>query len=178
VAYLFLVGLIVRSVTEIPNIQTFEVAKERHTQWKSGQLVREWAAQFPQLFDELDLNHAVSVCGKGKLFGEWLAAILLHQTTGYCSLAIKYETPSHERKRRTLERLFDREVCHYLTRRPNRALAPDLLMYNADFSDCFFCEVKGPSDQSRLEQMQRFTEVTAKTGKSIKLIQFVWRMNR
>jgi len=33
-------------VTEIPNIRTFEVAEERLTQWKSGQLVREWAAQF------------------------------------------------------------------------------------------------------------------------------------
>ena len=166
-----------RCVTEISNIRTFEVSEERLTQWKSGQLVREWAAQFPQLFDERDLSHAVSVCGKGKLFWEWLAAILLHQTTGYFSLVTKYETTSHKRKRRVLERLFDQDVCYYLTRRPSRALAPDLLMYAADYSDCFFCEVKGPSDQSRLEQMERFTEVAAKTGKSIEMIQFRWRSN-
>src|SRR5213075_2165952 len=72
-----------RCMTEISKIQTFEVSEKRLTQWKSGQLVRDWAAQFPKLFDELDVSHAVSVCGKGKLFWEWLATILLHQATGY-----------------------------------------------------------------------------------------------
>ncbi len=172
------VGPPMRPETETPHLQTFEVAQERLTQWKSGQLVREWAAQFPYLFDDLDLRHAVNVCGKGKLFWEWLAAILLHQTTGYYALVTKYETPSHQRKRSVLERLFDAAVCQYFTRRPHRALAPDLLMYAADYSDCFFCEVKGPSDQSRLEQRERFTEVAAKTGKSVEMIQFRWKGNR
>ena len=165
-------------MTEISKIQTFEVSEKRLTQWKSGQLVRDWAAQFPKLFDELDVSHAVSVCGKGKLFWEWLAAVLLHQTTGYFSLVTKYETTSHKRKRRVLERLFDQDLCYYLTRRPSRALAPDLLMYAAVHSDCFFCEVKGPGDQSQLEEMRRFTEVAVKTGKSIEMIQFRWRSNR
>jgi hypothetical protein len=49
---------------------------------------------------------------------------------------------------------------------------------SASPSGVLACEVKGPSDQSRLEQMQRFTEVTAKTGKSIEMIQFLWRSNR
>jgi hypothetical protein len=159
-------------MTELRQLGAFDVPRERLIEWKSGKLVQEWHLRFPQLFDANDCDHASHVCHSGKLFWEWLGAILLHHTTGYLSLVTKYESPSHARKRQVLARLFVSEVCEYLTRRRGQALAPDLLMYAPDHSDCFFCEVKGPTDRIRIEQTDRFKELEGRTGKPISVIQF------
>jgi len=44
------------------------------------------------------------------------------------------------------------------------------LVYKPDFSDWFFCEVKGGKDRLREEQKNRFEILSALSGKPIYLI--------
>src|SRR6184192_446888 len=51
--------------------------------FKSGELAPVWMKQYPQLFTRRDIE--LIQPGKSFLFFEWLAAILLFQSTGYIS---------------------------------------------------------------------------------------------
>jgi hypothetical protein len=48
-------------------------------------------------------------------------------------------------------------------------------MYAQDLSDWFFCEVKGPSDRLRSEQIQRFQVLADLTAKPVRLLEFTDR---
>jgi hypothetical protein len=48
--------------------------------------------------------------------------------------------------------------------------APDLLAYKPDFSDWFFCEIKGGLDRLREEQLKHFETLSALSGKPVYLI--------
>ena len=48
--------------------------------------------------------------------------------------------------------------------------APDLLVYKPDFSDWFFCEVKGGKDRLREEQESRFEILSALSKKPVYMI--------
>ena len=50
--------------------------------------------------------------------------------------------------------------------------APDLLMYAPDYSDWFFCEVKGPTDRLRSEQREYFEAIAELCGKKIGVLRF------
>lgn len=67
----------------LADIGVFDVPKARQVEWRTGQLVKEWAAKYPQLFDEQDSKMALVRCGQGRHFFEWLSAIILHHATGY-----------------------------------------------------------------------------------------------
>jgi hypothetical protein len=45
-------------------------------------------------------------------------------------------------------------------------------MYAEDLSDWFFCEVKGPSDRLRDEQVRKFARLAEMTSKPVRLIEF------
>ena len=49
---------------------------------------------------------------------------------------------------------------------------PDLLVYHPDLSDWFFCEVKGPRDSLRPEQIELFREMEHTTGKDVYVVNF------
>ena len=51
---------------------------------------------------------------------------------------------------------------------------PDLLMYAPDMSDWFFCEVKGPGDRLRSQQMSKFEALTTASGKPVRLLHLKW----
>jgi VRR-NUC domain-containing protein len=53
-------------------------------------------------------------------------------------------------------------------RSKSRAQAPDLFMYARDLSDWFFCEVKGPRDHLRKEQIRKFELLADMTAKPVR----------
>jgi hypothetical protein len=159
----------VRAITEIG---TVEIQRSQQELWRSGRLAPEWAHRFPELFDEDDLRLAQAQGHLGYHFCEWLAAIVLHHATGHLALVSKYEFRNHPRKQEVVQRLLAPELRAAISDRTEHgwAQAPDLLMYAPDFSDWFFCEVKGPRDRLRPEQRAKFEVLAAVSGKPIRFL--------
>lgn len=89
---------------------------------------------------------------------------------GWYSLVEKYEYKRHKRKQAVLRRLIPREQRRIIGRQG--AQCPDLLVYKPDFSDFFFCEVKGRRDRIRRVQMRFFENLKAETGRPVKMVEF------
>lgn len=158
-------------MTSITTIATIRIEPAQRARWRSGDLALEWRQRFPHLFDDDDLRLAKSQ--PKNHFCEWLGAIVLHQTTGYLSLVEKYEFATHPRKKEIVAQLLPLAVRDALRDRSHgRAQAPDLLMYAPDYSDWFFCEVKGPSDRLRDEQIRKFSRLADLTSKPVRLLEF------
>jgi hypothetical protein len=161
----------------IVEIGPAKIERSQKDRWVSGSLAAEWAQRFPQLFDEDDLALAEGPQGRrGYHFIEWMAAIVMHQRTGYLSLVSKYEFARHRRKQAVVEQLLSPAVRTALRDRAEhgRAQPPDLLMYAADLSDWFFCEVKGPGDRLGPEQVKKFRALAEMTGRPVRLIRLRW----
>jgi hypothetical protein len=168
-------------VQGIIEIATVEVERTQQERWLSGRLASEWKRRFPELFDEDDLRLAQGPQGpKGYHFVEWLAAIVLHHTTGYLSLVSKYEFRNHPAKQRIVAQLLAPEVRAALRDRVEHGSAqpPDLLMYAPDLSDWFFCEVKGPGDALRPQQVRKFDALATMTGRPVRLLRLRWASRR
>lgn len=142
--------------------------------WKGGELHPEWASQFPSLFDSDDLRLAKAQGIGGYHFIEWLGAAVLHRATDFHALVGKYEFPAkHQKKRDVIESLPIPEAVREIVRdRAKGAQCPDLLMYHPDLSDWFFCEIKGPGDQLRPNQLLVFERLAAASGKPVLLLRF------
>jgi len=155
----------------ITKIATVNVVRSQRARWQSGSLAQEWRTRFQNLFDDDDLRIATSQ--PSIHFYEWLGAIVLHHTTGYLSLVEKYEFATHPRKQQIVAQLLPGSVRDALRdRSQGRAQAPDLLMYAEDLSDWFFCEVKGPRDRLRGEQVRKFGLLAEMTSRPVPLIEF------
>jgi hypothetical protein len=155
----------------ITKIATIQIEPAQRARWQSGHLALEWRQRFPDLFDDDDLRLANSQ--PGVHFYEWLSAIVLHHATGYLSLVEKYEFATHPRKQDIVSQLLPPPVREALRDRGHgRAQAPDLLMYAAGLSDSFFCEVKGPGDRLRDEQIRKFDLLADMTAKPVRLLEF------
>jgi hypothetical protein len=155
----------------ITKIATANVVRSQRERWQSGHLAQEWRTRFPNLFDDDDLRLANSQ--PAIHFYEWLGAVVLHHTTGYLSLVEKYEFATHPRKQQIVAQLLPSPVRDALRdRNQGHAQAPDLLMYAEDLSDWFFCEVKGPRDRLRDEQVRKFGLLADMTSKPVRLIEF------
>lgn len=169
------------AVEGIVEIGTVEIERVQQARWLSGSLAPEWKQRFPELFDEDDLRLAQGPQGpKGYHFVEWLAAIVLHHTTGYLSLVSKYEFRAHPAKQRIVAQLLAPEIRGALRDRVEHgsAQAPDLLMYAPDLSDWFFCEVKGPGDVLRPQQVRKFDALATMTGRPVRLLRLRWAPRR
>jgi hypothetical protein len=150
------------------------------SQWErftSGQLWQDWAKSFPDIFDEMDVQIARNQAPPPMRyhFFEWLAAVVLYQTTGYLSLVEQYEFPSHQRKRTILQRVVPPDLLEFITDHSipyGHVQCPDLLVYSPDFSDWFFCEVKGPRDTLSQPQRQFFHALAERSGKQIAILRF------
>ncbi len=169
-------GRLDRDVEPITDIGSVEIHRSQRVLWKSGSLAAEWARRFPELFDEEDRRLAGTQGPLGYHFYEWLAAIVLHHATGYLSLVSKYEFAKHRRKQEIIKQLLPADILPILRDRTEhgRAQPPDLLMYAPDFSDWFFCEVKGPGDRLRPEQLTKFEALAKLGGKPVRLLQLKW----
>lgn len=161
----------------IVDIGSIEILRSQRDLWRgSGDLAGEWARRFPELFDEDDVRLVKSQGRYSWHFVEWLAAILLYHTTGYLSLVSKYEFANHRRKQEIVEKVLPAGVLLILRDRTEHghAQGPDLLVYARDFSDWFFCEVKGPRDRLQPEQERRFEALATASRKPVRLLQFRW----
>ena len=127
---------------------TFLFDPGRRANFADGSLVDEWHEAYPDMFDKDDYRLARSQ--PGNHFFEWLAAVLLRESTGYCSLVEKYESASHVAKVDTFRKTVDSAVFDFAM--AHRTGLPDLFVYQPGTSNWFFCEVKGGPD--RLSQGQ------------------------
>jgi hypothetical protein len=157
---------------QFPIIDILQFDQNQRMQFQSGELPRKWYKEYPSIFDEDDLRLAFS--RPTYHFFEWLGAICLYQRSGYLSLIEQYQFKNHKHKQAILSRLnFPglKKAMEYQLR-INKTQAPDLLVYKPDYSDWFFCEVKGRDDPLSQQQRNHFTVLSEISGKPIYLIIF------
>jgi hypothetical protein len=142
--------------------------EEQRDRFKRGELGRHWAERYPRLFDEDDRRLYESQCVQGYHFFEWLAAVLLYESTGYLSLVEKYGSANHRRKLALWEKIVPAAVrdidCDNGW--------PDLLVFAPDHEDWFFCETKGDDALSE-GQLKCFRAIRDTSGRKVRLIRFV-----
>ena len=144
----------------------FPFRASQRVRFRSGELIEEWAARYPQLFDARDLE--ITRKQPNYHFFEWLAAVLIYEATGFLSLIEKYETPSHVRKAQIFSTTVPHDVYDYVMK--NRAGVPDLFVYSPDQSQWYFCEVKGAADKLREHQSERIAELSRISGGKVCLL--------
>ena len=156
------------------DIGTFVFNRSQQTRFKSGELWKEWACQYPNIFDDRDLDLARTQGPGGVHFYEWLAAVVLFNTTGYLSLVEKYESPSHPRKYELFSSMIGKELLDLVLNNEmfGGTQCPDLFVYSPSFSDWFFCEVKGQGDRLSPTQKVYFEELAKIAGKPIRVVKF------
>lgn len=160
-------------LTMIKEIGPFLFHTQQRERFKSGHLLREWAKQYPEIFEKRDVEIAQNQ--ESYHFYEWLAAILLFHSTGYRSLVEKYEFEGHPEKREVLRKLVSPDLLKLITDHEDsfgRVQCPDLLVYAPDLSDWFFCEVKGSTDSVSEEQEQFFKALAQASGKPVYVLEF------
>jgi hypothetical protein len=80
---------------------------------------------------------------------EWLAAIRIHQETGYGCL-LSYIEPKGSPQVLKMQQVLPENVSSVvLNWGQYGSLPPDLLFYKPDLTDWFFCEVKAPGISAR-----------------------------
>ncbi len=154
---------------------TFFADRAHQKLFRSGVLIRAWSRAYPMLFTAHDVRLAHDQ--RNNHYFEWLGAILLYHTYGFLSL-LKYEFPlASRRKAAKVAALLGRDVLDWLHARQAKRVVqcPDLLVFSADGSDIYFCEVKGPTDTLRPQQEAFFHELVQRTRKPVKLVRFSWR---
>jgi hypothetical protein len=147
----------------------FPCSRALRESFRQGTLAVAWAARYPHLFDDRDVN-LVKNQPNGHFY-EWLAAILLFEATGYCSLVEKYDSPSHIRKVAIFSRFVSSTVRTYVREEIDGG-APDLFVYDPEGNDWFFCEVKGPSDRVRPSQTACWRRLSELTEREVRLLRF------
>ena len=159
---------------ELITIGTFEVYSAQRERYVSGELWQDWYSKYPFLFDNDDYRLAENQAHLGYHFYEWLAAILVYHSTGYLSLVEKYQCNNHNLKRQVLKQFNSPILNQAISFQDNHKVinCPDLLVYAPDFSDWFFCEVKGGQDKIRETQKHDFRVLYELTRKPIRFIQF------
>jgi hypothetical protein len=155
----------------------FGYRSQQRDRFVSGELWKQWAKGYPDIFDEEDVRIAKSQAGPKmrQHFHEWLAAVLIFHTYGYLSLIEQYEFKKHKRKQAVAKPLLGDEVFKFVTDHKERfdgVQCPDLLSYSPDYSDWFFCEVKGPGDDFQASQLRFFEELAQISGKRIRVMCF------
>ena len=72
------------------NTLRFSYHPKRQEEFRSGGLGRVWMTRYPALFDDED-RRLYGTQGDTYHFFEWLAAVLIYESTGYQSLIEKYD---------------------------------------------------------------------------------------
>ena len=160
----------------LQELGTFHFDQNQRIQFRSGELSREWKRKYPNSFDEDDLRLALSQ-PKNHFF-EWLGAVVINQKYGFLSLVEQYQFKKHKHKQEILGQLNFPGLQKGMEyqRRINRVQAPDLLVYAPDYSDWFFCEVKGGFDYLRQTQKDHFLALSQLSGKPIYQVNFKTRI--
>ncbi len=155
---------------------TIKTSREQFGRFKSGELWNEWANKYPELFDSDDIRVANTQANMGYHFHEWLAALLIYESIGYLSLIESYEFKIQTRKQEILKKIVPENVLSTIQSitKEGKVQCPDLFCFSPDYSDWFFCEVKGPKDKMREIQEQKFQSLVDISGKSIQVVSFTY----
>jgi hypothetical protein len=160
-------------MTTLKIIGDFEVNPKQRARFIAGELWKEWREKYPDLFDSDDERIAASQACHGFHFYEWLAAILIYHSTGYLALIEQYQFKIHKRKQTVLEKINSSPLNKLIAdQRLPSVKFPDLLVYSPDFTDWFFCEVKGGADTLSDVQEQAFQKLAEDWNKPVCLIKF------
>jgi hypothetical protein len=153
----------------------FDYSEDQRTLFKTGMLWKTWIQKYPEIFDIDDERLANKQAKYNYHFFEWLAAILMYNSTGYLSLVEKYQFNNHKLKQQIIKRLLPQSMLDLMTKNNSREKSqfPDLLLYKPDFSDWFFCEAKGPHDRIRTNQKNLFQYIEMISQKEICIINFI-----
>jgi len=89
---------------KINRIATIQYAESQRDRLRSSELVNIWARQYPKIFDKDDIR--ITKEQPNYHFFEWLAAIIIYNSTGYLSLVEKYDFQNHKKKQRILRKLM------------------------------------------------------------------------
>ena len=162
------------SALMLQELGIYPFSVDQRERFCQGELWRLWAEQYPMLFDADDQQLALGQASMGYHFYEWLAAILLHETSGFHALVGKYQFSKHSRKQEIARTILPEEVQAILhdTATHGRTQGPDLLMFAPDYSAFFFCEVKGPHDTVKPAQRRLFEALAGATGRDIGVLKF------
>lgn len=143
-----------------------EFSLEDRERFRSGELARAWAGQFPQLFDDADLRLALNQ--PRYHFYEWLVAVWLYENGGYISLVEKYQFKCHTEAYRRFSELTSPQIVGLFA--SGGPQAPDLLAYPADRpAEWFFVEVKSPTDRVSVTQAELFQRIEALSAKPVRI---------
>lgn len=156
-------------------IGTYEYNQQQRDLFKTGALAKEWYKTYPTIFDEQDLRIAINQAKDNYHFFEWLAAVLLYQSLGFSSLVEQYEFKVHKRKRDILQQVLTHDMFELVTNHKNQftgVQSPDLFVYSPDYSEWFFCEVKGPRDKLTNTQKVYFKALSETSKKPVRIVQF------
>lgn len=184
----------VKPVKGVTDIGTLPVKHSQMALWREGSLGKEWKGRFgADLGFDLHFDWFYEQQGKPFGFGffETLAVIVLHHATGYLpggSGDFRFPPPTKKeiaegrrdkfdvmRHKGIAEEVLPAKVLDVVRDQTESGTqAPDLLMYAPDYSDWFFCEVKGPGDRWQPGQPEKFASIAEASGKPIWLLQFKW----
>jgi hypothetical protein len=152
----------------IKKIAEIVYSDKQREAFKNDLLRNLWAKQYPMLFDKNDISNAKNQ-PKNHFF-EWLAAIVIFNTTGNLSLVEKYEFQNQPRKRKILKMILNKDQLDILG--ADKRQCPDLFVYSSDYKDWFFCEVKGHKDKLRVSQRNYFRQLEKTLKKPVYVIHF------
>ena len=161
--------------TTLKEFGRFGYFESQRELFKSGQLWKLWYEQYPNLFDDKQLQWAHGQAKYGYHFFEWMGKILLHTATGYLPMGgNEYRIRPQNRKTQQLEKTVSPEALDLIEHclAIYHCQAPDLLMYAPDYSDYFFCEVKGNSDRLSQAQLKFYLDLQSTTGKPVYILYF------
>lgn len=157
-----------RGENEIVEWETLYYCRGMRDRFRSGELPEKWSRNYPEIFDSDDLRLLEKQ--PNLHFFEWLGAVVIWKMIGYFSLVEKYEFGRHARKTEVVHRLLPRNMLPLL--KEPQAQCPDLLVYSTDYSDWFFCEVKGEKDRIQGNQNRYFRQLNRASQKPVRVLYF------
>ncbi|MDH5353807.1 MAG: VRR-NUC domain-containing protein [Gammaproteobacteria bacterium] len=159
------------------SLSEISTTREQFEKFKRGELAEDWFKRYPELFDDDDIRVARTQAKMGLHYYEWLSALTIYQSTEYLSLIESYEFKVQKRKQKIIKDLLPEKVLEAILMPyddSRKAQCPDLLCFKPDYSDWFFCEVKGPTDKLRDVQEDYFAHLSEASGKPIKVVNLRW----
>jgi hypothetical protein len=157
-------------LTLVPSPTIVQYRREDRDAFIAGRLSRDWAARYHELFDESDLERALTQGRQGRHFYEWLAAIRLFEATGYRCVLAKYQFKRrHPAKFAIFEALVPESVRELLPP-GGRPQGPDLLMYSPLMDDWFFAEAKRVREGLTRSQRELFPRLETASEKKIRFV--------
>ena len=150
---------------------TYEAAERRSFCCPDG-LWRDWARRYPSLFDQSDVDRAATQASNGFHYREWLAAIRLHELTGYDCLLAKYQFEKRQPRKFSIFSKLVPEPVRLLLPPSGRPQGPDLFVYAPSLNDWFFAEAKRTRERLTPSQAALFPLLEAVSGQEIRVVRF------